>query len=450
MSGASSAPTPAAPGPEWERIVQSVVSARPEVIRRVEESWNLPTSTGDRAIETLKSQLAILSTPDAKPDWTTGVSEDDRLKGGIYTPFQILLWRCAEGLGDSLEAEFPFLVGLVGLASRLTLESTKDEPQVAAWPPAGDADYRSIRRVFQSAFHLRELREEGEPLSLEIRLPASDADPPDLDLKRFAQVFGRGVGIAEGGGLSELSGPTGRLKWLWTNHEGAPVSTLYKLSKPYGKIPRGELRVILKRDGLLTVAADQNPLLEFYDGGWHVVDLTAGSALIDRLLERTFGAGQTESGLAQSIVSLAYHMATHWHPGILGVVREDQISTVLEDPSPETTNINQMIRQSMEALQLGQDRLRVTDMKDTGLGRVLLTCAIQDGATLFLPDGTLDSSARMLKQVAQHVTGGAGTRAAKKLSEIGVALKVSRDGAIRVFAGGPDSTILPPNGMRIR
>ncbi len=303
-----------------------MVSAQTDVLRRVDETWILPATDGERPIETLRAQLAILSTLDAKPDWTTGVSDPERLKAGIYTPFQLLLWRCAEAIGDPLEAEFPFLVGLVGLASHLALESTKEEPAIS-WPPT-DGDYRAIRRILQSAFHLRELREEGEPLSVEMRVPRSEAGAPDLALKRFAQVFGRGVGIAEGDGLAELYAATGRLRLLWTDHNGAPMSTLYTLGKPFGKIPRDELRIILKRDGMLTIAADENPLLEFYDGGWHVVDMKSGAALVAGLLEQVFGAGNTEPGLAESVVSLAYHMATHWHPGILGIVKGDLIGSV--------------------------------------------------------------------------------------------------------------------------
>lgn len=448
----TAAAIPAALAPaNWKVMLRACVGAEPASLESVLSSWLTEPESPNQELDKVRALLAMMGAEDAGAEWSTGVSEDTRFASGVYSPVQPLMWRCAQDLGDGIEADYPFLFRLVGLTTQLILDASPDPSAIASWPPA-EATYRTARRLLQSTFQLRELREEGEPLSIEIKIPPASTSQFELDIKRFAQVFGRGVGIADGDGLAKLAEAAGSLNTVWENHLKAPVSSLYCLDPPYELIPPREIRLILRRDGLVTIASHQNPLLEFYDGGWHVVDLASGNAMIDGLLARKFGVRGVAAGVTRAVVALAYHMATHWHPGILGIVdvAAADKGQLLEPASPQSERIGSMIREAKAEPGKEGTPVRVNEIKATGLGRVLLTCAIQDGATLFRPDGTFDSSGRILSKIGANVSGGAGTRAAKMLSAHGVAIKVSRDGGIRVFAGGPESRLIPPDGIRIR
>ncbi|HZY70871.1 MAG TPA: hypothetical protein VFF67_07855 [Thermoplasmata archaeon] len=216
----------------------------------------------------------------------------------------------------------------------------------------------------------------------------------------------------------------------------------------------------MRRDGLLTLASRYNPLLDFYDGGWHVVDMEGGRRAIDRLLSARFGGTQIDSDLPKFLLRLAYHMATHWHGGILAVVDEKAAEKRLHPALPESRAMTLLIRKAAGAK---TKEFRITDVDKPvdpdlphkpswGLGRLFLTLAIQDGAVLFAPDGRFLSASRFVADNDQNIgSGGAGARAALALSKCGLAIKISADGAIKVFARAENGRLLvPAAGLRIR
>jgi hypothetical protein len=216
---------------------------------------------------------------------------------------------------------------------------------------------------------------------------------------------------------------------------------------------------MLRRDRSVTVATSGNPVLEFYDGGWHVTDLNSGKGLLLACLTEHFGASGTHEALGEAIIRLSYHMASHWHSGILAVVNCDDVDQVeektLEKQKDWSANATKIIRDELKRVD-NLDDFNVKDIEDTGLGRVLLTNAIQDGATLFYPDGRFHSAGRIVSRWPDQIVGegqpplGSGNRAAQRLSEYGVAIKVSEDGAIRLYSRPPDNLEKSLDAFRIR
>jgi hypothetical protein len=236
---------------------------------------------------------------------------------------------------------------------------------------------------------------------------------------------------------------------------------VYTLKGEYTTLDPGVLGLTLRRDGLVTIARQANPLLEFYDGGWHLVDLESGRIATKSLLDARFSAkGVTVAPtLPALLVQLAYHMASHWHGGILAVVDEFGLSETLHDPSDEAKQVTAAFTSVAGVKE--PDCVRITEIDSEnspkrGLGRLFLTLAIQDGATLFRPDGSFIGASRFVKdQSTGQVPGGSGTRAARSLAKHGVAIKISADGGIRVFAkvdSKEGAAWIPSdgNGLRIR
>ena len=124
----------------------------------------------------------------------------------------------------------------------------------------------------------------------------------------------------------------------------------------------------------------------------------------------------------------------------------------LEEQSPWSKSSTDIIRDSLKKKGPFTD-FKITEVEKTGYGRVILTNAIQDGATVFLPDGQFHSAGRVVKNFVGELadpTLGTGNRAARRLAKFGIALKVSKDGAIRLYSSKPVNNKLLNQGLRIR
>lgn len=432
---------------QWKELIAPTIAARSDDVEAVVRGW-FTADEESRDVEVIRSVCGSLRPGSADADWPTSVKIDERLKLGVYSPAQLALWQCARATGDQLRCEFPFLFTTVGIFGRTLLGSYSDGA-VTGWPFDPDDGTSPYRALLQSIFHIRELREEGEPLSLEVRLPLGDSSGTPLEAKRLAQIFGRGVGVATGSGLADNPKAEGQIHELFPNHSGSPMSSLYQLKPAFSHIPPEELRLVLRRDGLISLAARQNPLLDFYDGGWHIVDLNSGRVALDYFLDKQFSgaAGGVPEGFSRSLLGLAYHMATHWHGGVLAVLNSaDADGDLLEKATPTSEKIATMLREATPDNQ----PVHLADIEKLGLGRALLTCAIQDGATVFLPDGTVHSAGRIVSQLEPVEGAGTGHRAAKTIGKRGVALKVSKDGSIKIFCSSGASPATPEKGLRIR
>lgn len=378
--------------------------------------------------------------------WPTAVTIDDRLAKGIYSPLQLLLSECLSKTKDQTDLDYPFLFSLIGLMCSTLLGQLGTDQPIETWP----LDSAHSRRLLQSVFQLREITEERERLSIEVILPEEEGSKTLLKVERLARIFGRGVAEAQGKELEDHPGGSGKIARIFPDHASAPSSRLYRLEATFDHLKQHQLSFCVRRDGHVTIAAQENPLLEFYDGGWHIVDLKSGRGALTRLLERSFPGSPPNDDLRDSILNLAYHMATHWHSGILAVIEDKQLDNdparILEPQSEDSKKVTEVITENLVSK---PNILTMSQVVTEGLGRVLLTNAIQDGATIFTPDGRFHSAGRMVSIPKQVSVGGAGTRAATGLAPYGVAVKISKDGAIRIFAAKEGIALVPPEGLRI-
>lgn len=394
-------------------------------------------------------------------EWPAYVPDlETRLSKGLYSPVQLLLYYCAREAKDAILKDYPFEFDLVArLTSTLLNPYESADGAKVHWPP-GDSSENGVnyRILLQSIFRLRELREEREPLSLEVHLPLKrNEDHQSLPIKELAEVFGRGIAVATGAELAQWVRQSGWADRRFPDHSGAPASALYSLNPaPFHHIPERQVGIVLRRDGHVAVATRGNPLLEFYDGGWHVVDFESSRVAIDDLIRRTFESrGGSDRRLAELLLRLAYHMASHWHGGILAIVDENGLETnrILEPPNEDS--VWPAIKTALGELPdpPAGGTINLTGLDETRVGRALLSCAIQDGAVLFDAKGKFLGSGRMVSTpaISAQGKGGARTRAASALGHYGVALKISQDGAITVYCkpdGMPEP--LPQGGLRIR
>ncbi len=371
---------------------------------------------------------------------------------GIYTPMQLLFDLVSREASIIPDHDYPFLFGTIG---RLVSSLTGDDYQANA------EDSERYRKLFQTLFKMRELKEEGENLSVETYIPYAakkevGMSTSTLELKKLGLVFGRGTGVVTSDMFPERTSVNGTLYDLFTDHKGTPSTLLYTLGQVNSNVPESNLSVSLKRDRNVTISTKNNPLLEFYDGGWHVVDLSSSRALLDYCLDKYNGLLEKarESEVTQAVLSLAYHMATHWHSGILCIIDYEKAmqEKALEEQSSWSKSSTDIIRDSLVKKGLPKD-FKITDVETTGYGRVVLTNAIQDGATVFLPDGQFHSAGRVVSKFEGELadpTLGTGNRAARRLAQFGIAIKVSKDGAIRLYSSKPEDNEILNQGLRIR
>ena len=439
----------------WKPLIADVIAT---TAAKAEESLSAtdPEGTPDGRAYRLGRAIMEGLGPD---DWAGPQGYWSQIERSVYSPVQLLLYRCAANVGSGVEEDYPFLFGTIGLfLQRLVTESPKESD---ALPPPfpGGRDTSEFWKTVQAVFRVREMREEGEQLSVEAWLPHPPASGESIALKKLAQIYGRGVGIVSAAHFSVEGGTKGEVQELFRNHDTTPSALLYTLRPTYSKVPTQGVSLALRRDRSVIVATSGNPVLEFYDGGWHVTDLNSGKGLLLACLTEHFGATRIHEALGEALIRLAYHMASHWHSGILAVVDCDVVdrakSKILERQKDWSASATKIIRDELKRVDK-LDEFNVKDIEKTGLGRALLTNAIQDGATLFDPDGKFHSAGRIVSQLPDQIDDdthpplGSGNRAAQKLSEYGVAMKVSEDGAIRLYSKPPDKLQRTLDAFRIR
>ena len=460
---------------EWEGLIGESLSAD---VTTVKKSWeDIDTARRQGATGTppdLAGLLARAVMENQSPeDWAGPVGFRSLVEAGIYSPIQLLLYYCAKLSGDCVSHDYPFLFDSIGQLISQLVTRPPPEDEAAEEPPAPEVPVtpQDYCKAIQAIFQLREMQEEGEPLSLEVHLPFKPGVGPSLPIKKLAQIFGRGVGLANGSRLNHRVDPKGGVEFIFPDHKEAPATLLYGLLPTYQKIPGESIGLILRRDRVTTIAKVGNPLLEFYDGGWHVVDLNSGQGLINLALDDHFDRNQNQD-LAEVVLRLAYHMANHWHSGILAVVNVEALDAarILEPPKQASIDVTEIIKSEVLRADKSRTTLKITDVRQTQMGRVFLTNAIQDGAVLLRPDGEFHSAGRFVMSIRADAAAppatsgpggsattvvrpllGSGNRAARQLAQFGVALKISQDGAIRVYSNPPTAPgRLQIEGRRIR
>jgi len=428
----------------WELLIKNVIAIDGEFtpIKQVWDNWLHPDSSVgiDNLQDNLKSTTLArqLTRPDS--EWPTKVKPIERLRTNVYSPVQLLFWKAAEHSKDQLEFEYPFCFSAIGNFINLLLYAWDPGERSAEELWSDNERIKVHRRLAQSVFQLREVREEREPLSIEIELPFEDCEKNELPIKKLAQVFGRGIATSRDKHLSDIGNASGSAIRVFENHYNTPMNRLYSLDSVFGHITENRLSLILRRDGHVTIAMSNNPLLEFYDGGWHTVDISSGKAALQSLLEMRFTSG-LDSELPLNLINLSYHLATHWHGGLIAVVsdlesvKEHLIEQTQDDPSKKLLiHVHQCMKNFS-----GLDSFKISDVlrkgeDGEGLGRLLLSCAIQDGAMILNEKGELLSLGRIVKPKAEMLDSGARRHAAKTLGKNGVAIAISHDGAIRLFS----------------
>ena len=386
-------------------------------------------------------------------EWSGYPGYQSLLKNGVYSPLQLLLCNSATQPDSSPDRDYPFLFGTIGcLLSQLTNPSyvldgaTKDR----------------YRRMLQTLFQMREMKEEGENLSIEAYLPESinhsDRDHEhDLEIKKLAQIFGRGSGVVAADDFPKRIKVKGNVFDIFKSYDGTSSALLYSLGQVYSHIPSKNISVAIKRDRNVILSTKYNPLLEFYDGGWHIVDLESGRAAIEGCLEfyPELNTKAKESGVTEPLLSLAYYMASHWHSGILALIdcKKAEDDGVLEEQKGWSKDSTKIILNQLEKEKTSS--FRITELRRTKMGRVLLTNAIQDGATMFEADGKFHSAGRIVSNFSREgrpsdEKSGTGNRAALRLAEYGIALKISKDGAIKLYSSRPEGVKQLNGGLRIR
>ncbi len=380
----------------------------------------------------------------ASEDWTTfevkvkaiadylSIDNSDRvdlMKHGIYSPVQVELLDILKKTPNDTLLQFPFCFKLIGDFIQNYLSKSKNQAINAS----------SYTRLLQSIFYLRETREEQHRLSIEVKIPYElDESSQDkiltgqyVKLKKLSQVFGRGIGKVVGEKLHVFYETSGQVKQIFTNHNTAPLSALYSLDGPSKGFEEDELMdLTLRNDGLISLSTPFNPLLDFYDGSWHVVDIYSSRIVYQLILENEFE--NYEESLV-SLVDLAYHLGSHWHGAILAVIGEQNKDELFQSPSDEIKELNKALKESIQKL---TKNVNIKEIKEKGLGRLLLSSSIQDGAVIFNSKGDLiQVGALAVVDNGKAMKGGARTHAARKLAlSGGVVLKVSQDGEIRLFS----------------
>ncbi len=399
----------------------------------------------------LVTNLAKIVMGEIQDDWWGSSRRGDVLVNGVYTPLQLLFYYSATKSIEELNHDYPFAFGTIGaLLSTLLTDNHVYNKKTA----------ETYRKMIQTLFKIREMREESEGLSMETYLSKRGGQntitPKNkLRLKKLAQLYGRGVGVISAESFDNRTNVEETVTDVFTDHKTAPSSLLYNLGRVYSNLLPLTISLSLKNDRNVIFAIKDNPLLEFYDGGWHITDLKSGEALLDYCLSRfrKFQKIGTEPKISENILSLAYYMASHWQSGILAIVDHEKAEKVLE-PQKEWSKISTEIISNLLNAKGKQGGARIEDLKTAGFGRVLLTNAIQDGATIFSADGVFRSAGRIVnkfsKEELNDTSWGTGNRAAHRLSSFGIALKVSEDGAIRLFSSLPKGNKYLNKGLRIR
>lgn len=382
-----------------------------------------------KEINILKSILRHKET-----DWGIRILNTENetlLNNGIYTPLQYLIYLELTKLGEKRCSSYPFLHELI--CSILRDLNTKNGKTRKDSKTLTESQYLT---PLQNVFSLREKREEGSRLSLELMLPLQTPENDSgIDIKTYAQVFGRGVSYSSDMRIVEMLKPKLKHEIVFENHETAPLSAIYNLGGPYPHVYRGRLSIILRNDSHIAIAENNNPILEFYDGGWHVCDLSSGKILFSSAMDQTFDPTSVNSSFTERIMYLAYHMASHWHGGLITVIEEEKLETIFVKQTKKDRENKEMftaVRNELDKIWPIDEESETWELK--GKGRLLLSSAIHDGSLVFTPQGKLVGVGRLVKLRGNQIASGSRRLAGKNVAERGgVAIYISQDGAIIVY-----------------
>src|SRR5438067_441586 len=67
-------------------------------------------------------------------EWPTKVDRLRRLRLGVYSPVQLLLWQCGRSTKSRLQFEFPFCFSTVGYVAATVLQGFDLERTFHGWP----------------------------------------------------------------------------------------------------------------------------------------------------------------------------------------------------------------------------------------------------------------------------------------------------------------------------
>lgn len=443
---------------EGGRVSEWILGNTAEGAReQFEEYRRIQQATDDEAPapgESVNKLLENAFQSPGEPDtWTSNF--DEVVQDGVYSPIQLAL-VALDDQGFGKLREFPFCFSLIGnLLSRISKAIAPDDvgEEKCILSPTEWAE------TLQTIFYLRETTEEGEHPSVEMVTPSrSDlGETPDLPLEWAGRVFGRGVAMVHPTETSSIREMDVSIDHLFDDATTTPSSLLYDLERPFRHLSPDEISISLRRDRHVTIATERNPILEFYDGGWNVVDIESGRAAMGSLFESRFDDPVALEPAQEKILHLGYHMATHWHSGIIAVLTNDSLEDALEEEETGedilSKKIPKVVKKDEEGTIDNFHKLADGEGDAADRGRVLLTNAIQDGALIIRSDGHYDSAGRMaqLKQT-DRTEGGAGTRAANSLAKYGVAMKISEDGSIKLFSRSgddPEEHLVPHTGLKL-
>jgi hypothetical protein len=191
------------------------------------------------------------------------------------------------------------------------------------------------------------------------------------------------------------------------------------------------LQAVLGASGIAMIASQQGDLfvlqgreVVFYkaQGRWRYVNYGA----LHRRLEDT-DARAIVSPLLRAAIDLSFE-------------RKGALFVVMRDPS-EITRMVADHGQPRRASAILRDTLAGIDLGDRGRRQMVLAAAATDGAVVLGPDGrVLDVACMIAGDEREHDSDGtlvgARSLAARRASRFGVAVKVSSDGPITVYAGG--------------
>src|SRR2546425_10303253 len=175
----------------WEPIIADVIAT---TAAKAKESFVATDPNGTPDGRAYRMGRAIMDGLGPE-DWAGPQGYWSQIARSVYSPVQLLLCRCAANTEVGVETDYPFLFGTIGLfLERLVTKDQAESDGVHPPFPAG-RDTSEFWKTVQAVFRLREMREEGEQLSVEAWLPHPTAFGQSIELKKLAQIFGRGVGI---------------------------------------------------------------------------------------------------------------------------------------------------------------------------------------------------------------------------------------------------------------
>src|SRR5437879_8009733 len=110
----------------WEALVEST-GVPVAGIRRVLAEWFSRDPTDQ--VSDLNRLVRGL-----EQEWPTRIDQIQRLRLGVYSPIQLLVWRCANARRVEIEYEYPFLFSLMGSLTATLLGERKESKPKRKWP----------------------------------------------------------------------------------------------------------------------------------------------------------------------------------------------------------------------------------------------------------------------------------------------------------------------------